>query len=96
MFVFNNTEERWFLNWVVLRRKFLISEAQNVDHVKTIEALKEVAGDLRAEILDIKRNPNSLLKIEVLEAKNRKKMIEDFNKANNKPKRYKKRKKRKR
>ena len=26
MFVFNNTEEKWFCNWVVMRRKFLKSQ----------------------------------------------------------------------
>lgn len=92
MFIFNNTEEKWFLSWVVLRRKFLVSEAKNKEKSKIIQDLRNTENDLRHEISDLKRNRNKLMKIEILESENRKKMIENFNREHNKINKKKKRK----
>lgn len=88
MFTFNNSEERWFCSWVVMRRKFLNSQIKVKSQSKIIQKLRNIENDLRHEISDLKRNRN--LKNEIEESKNRQKMIDEFNQKNNKGRRYKK------
>ena len=62
MFTFNNTEERWFCSWVVMRRKFLKSQENVKGLLQDIKSYQKKINNLIIEKSVIKEEKSELQK----------------------------------
>lgn len=97
-FVFNNTEEKWFVSWVVMRRKFLKSQENVRELIKDVNYWRNKSYELEKINKDllVSRRKEGVSDFEKQKAEKRQKMIDDFNRKNNKGRTFNKKRKNRR
>lgn len=97
-FVFNNTEEKWFVSWVVMRRKFLKSQENVRELIKDVNYWRNKSYELEKINKDllVSRRKEGVSDFEKQEAEKRQKIIDDFNRKNNKGRTFNKKRKNRR
>lgn len=93
VFQFNSSEEKWFLNWVVMRGKYKKALSDLEQAMKEANYWRDKSYDLEKVNKDLIKAKRSMGDFDKQETERRFKMIEDFNNKHNKKNRKPKRKK---